>query len=87
LGSLITVMLSRLELTINECINHYLETIEKAFKCRRSDINIFRHAKDKWTIKGAYSTNCLEEAIKKLVREKEGDEDVVFISLIKPYKV
>jgi len=74
------VMLGRLELTVDECIEQYLVTAAKAFERRRSKVDLISRAKDKWKVEGAYSTDGLENAMKTLVREKLGDEDAVFVS-------
>jgi len=86
-GGLIAVMLGRLELTVDECIEQYLVTAAKGFKRRRSKVNLIGRAKDKWKVEGAYSTGGLEDAVKTLVGEKLRDKDAVFVSPSMPCKV
>ncbi|KAH6990107.1 acyl transferase/acyl hydrolase/lysophospholipase [Ilyonectria destructans] len=66
-GGLIAIMLGRLEMTVEECIDKYIEISEAAFLPRRSKINLLGRVRDRWNIRGRFSSAALEKEIIKLI--------------------
>jgi hypothetical protein len=66
-------MLGRLEMSIDECIKAYTDLSEDVFhKKRRIPINI------KGVLKERYDSKVLELAVKKILRDRELDENALF---------
>ena len=57
------VMLARLQMDVNSCIEAYLELSEKAFTRRRHKINLFGRAADAWRTKGRFESEELKAQI------------------------
>lgn len=66
-------MLGRLEMTVEECIQAYTELSKDVFHKRRTlPVDI------KGNVKERYDSKALELAIKKIIRDRKLDEDVLF---------
>jgi hypothetical protein len=65
---IIAIMLSRLRMSVNECIKAYLELSENVFG---NPQNIIYREK--------LNSNALEQAIKVVVKKKTGDENVILL--------
>jgi patatin-like phospholipase/acyl hydrolase len=74
-GGLIAIMLGRLNMDIDSCIEAYKSLSERAFTPTRARINYLARLIDRFTLRGAYSKDQLAETIRDLVREKTGDHD------------
>ncbi|KAF7512509.1 hypothetical protein GJ744_001444 [Endocarpon pusillum] len=70
-GGLMAIMLGRLRMDIDECINAYMELCNRIFTKKKTLLNI------KGKIQGRFDTKVLEEGIKKIVRDKTGSEDTL----------
>ncbi|TPX14110.1 uncharacterized protein E0L32_000504 [Thyridium curvatum] len=60
-GGIIAIMLGRLKMTVNECIQAYRKLAEQAFTPKKGRIPYSSH--------GAFSATALEDAIKQAIRE------------------
>lgn len=78
---LIAIMLGRFHMTVDECIDKYLQLSSAAFQPKRSKTNILGVAKDKFQAKGAYRSETLAEEFKKVSKVVLGSEDA---SLLDP---
>ena len=63
LHSLIAVMLARLQMDVNSCIEAYLELSKEAFTPRRHRINFFGRAADAWRTKERFKSEKLKAQI------------------------
>ncbi|KAJ6114828.1 hypothetical protein N7486_000606 [Penicillium sp. IBT 16267x] len=70
-GGLIAIMLGRLQMTVDECINAYTSLSDKVFekKCHRVTI--------KGKIQGRFDTVELERAVKQILRDRGFDPDTL----------
>lgn len=69
-SSLIAIMLGRLEMSVDECIKTYTELSKDVFhKTRRIPIGF------KGDLKERYDSEALEQAVKKVLRNRGVDED------------
>ncbi|KAG9672833.1 phospholipase, patatin family protein, partial [Aureobasidium melanogenum] len=69
-GGLIAIMLGRLEMSVDECIKTYTELSKDVFhKTRRIPIGF------KGDLKERYDSEALEQAVKKVLRNRGVDED------------
>ncbi|KAF2152861.1 FabD/lysophospholipase-like protein [Myriangium duriaei CBS 260.36] len=65
-GGLIAIMLGRLKMNVDECIEAYLNVMDKVFKRKHVVVN------GSLKIQGRYDTQALESAIKDLVKRRLG---------------
>lgn len=72
---LIGIMLGRLRMDIDECIEKYLQLSSAAFQPKRSKMNIVGAVKDKLQARGAYRSETLANEFKKVAKSVEGSED------------
>ena len=72
---LIAIMLGRLRMDIDTCIEKYLLLSSEAFQPKRSKVDILRRAKDVWNAEGAYRAECLTAQIKAVAQSFAGDEN------------
>lgn len=79
--SLIAIMLGRFHMTVDECIDKYLQLSSAAFQPKRSKTNILGVAKDKFQAKGSYRSETLAEEFKRVSQAVLGSEDA---SLLNP---
>jgi len=72
LGRLIAIMLGRLQMTVDECIDAYLELSDQAFGKWRVPLT--------WTGKvcGRFDSGALESVIKQIIHAKGLAEDALF---------
>ncbi len=63
LHSLIAVMLARLQMDVNSCIEAYLELSKEAFTRCRPRINFFGRAADAWRTKERFESEKLKAQI------------------------
>ncbi|ORY07783.1 phospholipase [Clohesyomyces aquaticus] len=68
-GGLLAIMLGRLKLDIQTCINVYLKLSEDAFQPSRSKMNWLGKSKDFATVKGRFSSDKLTTCIKQVIEE------------------
>jgi hypothetical protein len=66
-SSLIAIMLGRLHMSVQDCIDTYQELSERVFKPKRSSLNFPGKGKDLWTLAGAFDEKELERAIAEIV--------------------
>jgi hypothetical protein len=78
--SLIAILLGRLQMDIDSCIEQYIEMSKKAFQKHRVAANLFGRASDTLKARGAYSTAELEKVVKTIVGEKAGGEDAEMVT-------
>lgn len=74
-GGLIAIMLGRLHMSIDECIDKYTAMSSAAFTLKRVKIDLVGRGKDKWTTRGKYSSESLADAFKTAAEQVEGDID------------
>ncbi|KAG5810247.1 hypothetical protein H9Q71_005604 [Fusarium xylarioides] len=72
-GGLIAIMLGRLQMTVEDCIDKYLEISKAAFQPRRSNVNLFARARDGWNIRGRFDTAALQKEIIGLIDSRPGE--------------
>lgn len=70
-GGLIAVMLGRLEMTVDECIDAYVALSDQIFEKKQHRINI------KGGLQGRYDSAALESAIKKILADQNVGEDAL----------
>lgn len=80
-GGLIAVMLGCLQMTVDECIQAYTALSDKVFekKAHRVKIN--------GQLQGRFDTAALEQAIKKILRDRGRSEDILLKDVDAPCKV
>lgn len=71
-SSLIAIMLGRLGMGVDQCIEKYLELSERVFQPKRAKANLMGRAKDKWATDGKYRAEGLAREVK-LVMEEMGE--------------
>ncbi|MCJ1468429.1 hypothetical protein MMC07_007057 [Pseudocyphellaria aurata] len=64
-GGLIAIMLGRLEMTIDECIDAYVDMFDRLFQKRRRRITINGHVQER------FDTQELERSIREIIAEKD----------------
>ncbi|KAI0899421.1 FabD/lysophospholipase-like protein [Annulohypoxylon nitens] len=72
-GGIIALMLGRLQMDVQTCIDKYCELSAAIFELRRSNLDLLRRGKDKWNLKGKYRSQALEKSIRNVVEERLGD--------------
>jgi len=72
---IIAIMLGRLQMDVQACIDKYIELASAAFEPKRSKVNVFSKAKDKWDVNGAYRSDVLEREIKQAVKDQLDSKD------------
>ncbi|KAI1746523.1 hypothetical protein F4782DRAFT_55480 [Xylaria castorea] len=79
-GGIIAIMLGRLRMDVQECIDKYIELSSAAFTPRRSKANIIWKVKDKWDVAGAYRSDVLAKEIRRAVQDhlESKDPEAVF---------
>lgn len=80
-------MLGRFQMTVDQCIEKYLELSSAAFQPKRAKANIFGRAKDVWKTDGAYRGDRLVSEFKTVSEQLEGDADAKMIKVDSPCKV
>jgi hypothetical protein len=64
---IIALMLGRLRMDIQECIDKYIELSSAAFMPKRAKSNIFSKLKDKWEVNGKYRADILAQEMRRVV--------------------
>ncbi|KAI0470488.1 hypothetical protein GGR56DRAFT_660588 [Xylariaceae sp. FL0804] len=85
-GGLIAIMLGRLHMGVDECIQKYLEVSSAAFQLKRSKVNIIGRAKDLLKGEGAYRGDQLAAEFKKAALAFDGDENAKLLLPDSPCK-
>jgi len=67
--SLIAIMLGRLQMTVDDCIDAYISLFDKVFQKQRHRVTI------KGNVQGRFDTDALERAIKEIVARQGLKED------------
>ena len=67
-------------MNIDDCISNYLVLSAAAFQLKRSKANIMGKLKDKVMAEGAYRSDCLADAIRKVAKLADGDEEATLAS-------
>lgn len=78
-GGLIALMLGRLRMDVDTCIEKYLKLASAAFQPKRYKVNILGRLKDLWKTDGAYRSDCLTTEFQKMALEVEGDKQAKLI--------
>ena len=71
-GGLIAVMLGRLRMTVDDCINAYTSLSDKVFEKKSHRVNI------KGKLQGRFDAAELERAVKKILADRGFDENTLF---------
>ncbi|KIV86105.1 hypothetical protein PV11_01740 [Exophiala sideris] len=74
-GGLIAIMLGRLEMTVDECIEAYLSLSDQIFQKKAHRVNT------QGKIQGRFDSKKLEDAIKEVVRKRKLPEDTLLKSV------
>lgn len=77
MGSLIAVLLGRLEMDVQSAIDAYLEFSASIFKPKRKKFALFGKVTDAFNTSGRFSTENFEQCIKKIVKGRLGDENAL----------
>jgi len=72
---IIAIMLGRLRMDVQDCIDKYIELSSAAFSPRRSKANLFGKARDKWEVSGKYRSDVLAKEIQNVVQEYVESKD------------
>lgn len=72
-GGLIALMLGRLRMDVDTCIEKYGELSSRVFQPKRSGVNFLGKLKDFAKAEGKYRSGRLEQEIKNMVEEVEGN--------------
>jgi len=70
-GGLIAIMLGRLEMTVDECIEAYLSLSDEIFQKKAHRLNV------RGSIQGRFDSKKLEDAIKEVVRKRKLPENTL----------
>jgi patatin-like phospholipase/acyl hydrolase len=70
-GGLIAIMLGRLRMTIDKCINAYLSLSDRVFQKKRHRVSV------KGQIQGRFDSEELAQAVKEVITRQELSEDVL----------
>lgn len=68
-------------MTVEECIDKYIEISEAAFLPRRSKINLLGRVRDRWNIRGRFSSAALEKEIIKLIDSRPDESGMESLML------
>ncbi|KAM7214398.1 hypothetical protein V8F06_010236 [Rhypophila decipiens] len=79
-GGLIAIMLGRLRMSVDECIDKYLQLSAEAFKLKRSKLNLVAKGKDFWKADGKYRSETLATEFRKAAMELEEDPDALLFT-------
>ena len=77
-SSLIAIMLGRLEMNVQECIDAYINLSEQVFVRKKSKmqyIPVAGNAWAKWSMKSGFDSSKLEEAIKAITQNYDKVHD------------
>ncbi|KAI9775931.1 MAG: hypothetical protein M1839_000720 [Geoglossum umbratile] len=85
-GGIIAIMLGRLQMDIDTCIDVYIKLSSAVFQPKRVKSNIFGRAKDIWEVDGAYSSECLAFEIRAIVASQEGNDQAKLMNPDSPCK-
>ncbi|KAI1387387.1 uncharacterized protein F4822DRAFT_406280 [Hypoxylon trugodes] len=66
-GGLIAIMLGRLRMSVQDCIDAYGKLSERVFKPRKRSFNVVGKGKDLWSLSGAFDADELAQAIREVV--------------------
>jgi len=73
-GGLIAIMLGRLQMDVEACIDAYLQLSADVFQPKRCNINILGKAKDKVKVRERFDSEKLKQSIQTIVDKAEEDE-------------
>ncbi|EXJ76783.1 uncharacterized protein A1O5_01291 [Cladophialophora psammophila CBS 110553] len=76
-GGLIAIMLGRLKMDIDTCIDKYLRLSGEVFQPKRRRLDLFGRGGDALKLRGRFSSKKLEEKIQEIVKEQEEDADAL----------
>jgi len=71
LNRIIALMLGRLRMGVDECIEKYIALSSASFSPKRSKAGVFLKLKDKWEVNGAYRADVLEKETRQVAQEHE----------------
>ncbi|KAK3322992.1 acyl transferase/acyl hydrolase/lysophospholipase, partial [Apodospora peruviana] len=74
-GGLIALMLSRLRMGVDECIEKYIQLSSEAFRLKRSKMDILSRGRDMWKADGKYRSDRLADEFREGARLAERDAD------------
>ncbi|KAI3320294.1 FabD/lysophospholipase-like protein [Xylariaceae sp. AK1471] len=74
-GGIIALMLGRLRMNVQECIDKYIELSSAAFTPKRSKANALFKIKDKWDVTGSYRSDILVREMRQAVQDYLGSRD------------
>jgi hypothetical protein len=83
---LIAIMLGRLQMDVDICINKYRELSKAAFQSKRTKGDFLGRAKDIWKTHGKYSSKRLASEIRTIVESVEGDAHAKLMNSSTPCK-
>lgn len=72
------IMLGRLRMTIDQCEKKFLEFSKEVFTPVRSQANLPGRVSNFFQVNGKFSTQALEDCIKRIVRERDLSDDALF---------
>lgn len=74
-GRIMAIMLGRLRMDVQTCIDKYIELSSAAFAPKRSKVAFFSKLKDKWEVNGAYRADVLVKEMRQAVQDNLEDKD------------
>jgi|SRR5271156_878524 len=74
-GRIIAIMLGRLRMDVQTCIDKYIELSSAAFVPKRSKVNFLSKLKDKWEVNGTYRADVLVKEMRQAVQDNLEDKD------------
>lgn len=74
-GGIIAIMLGRLRMTLDECLEAYTELARTIFKPKRYKYDVFNRARDLLSAKERFNSSKLEHVVKDIIRERTGNEN------------
>ncbi|CAH0002207.1 unnamed protein product, partial [Clonostachys byssicola] len=78
-GRIIALMLGRLELDVDQCIEKYIELSSKVFQLKRRKVDLLGRSKDWWSADGKYRSESLESQFRDAAKRVGGDEDALLL--------
>lgn len=72
---IIAIMLGRLRMDVQTCIDSYIKLSSSVFLPRRSRANVLSKLKDKWELSGKYRAEALVEEMRRTIQNNAEERD------------
>ncbi|CAH0002929.1 unnamed protein product [Clonostachys byssicola] len=86
-GGLIAIMLGRLRMSVDECIDKYKKLSARVFQIKRHKMNLLGRGRDFMGANGKYDSEGLADAFKSEAKDLEGDGNAAILSSLDGCKI